>query len=320
MMAIEKACSLVASNPTLASLSIEIGSDSKVAVSWINGKAKRLGFKHFIPPFATANGSKILQGVNYASGSAGIRDESGQEQGENVNLRKQLANHRKIVSRIAHMLRSKKSAVEHLKKCLYSFVIGSNDYINNYFIPTFYITSRIYTPEQYAKVLVKQYLHQIKKLYKLGARKVHISGVGLIGCTPYSISYFGTNSGSVCVDKLNDAAALFNKQLKLAVKRLNKKFKDAKFIFDDPTNAPTPSGLEAKGCCDLRKDGLCIPDKPTTCQNRNKTIFFDSIHPTEVVYVDSANRSLTSLDPSQLYPINILQLAQLQIKTKGKKS
>ncbi|KAK3206685.1 hypothetical protein Dsin_020731 [Dipteronia sinensis] len=287
---------------------------------YVEDEAKRLGFKHFIPPFATANGSKILQGVNYASGSAGILDESGQEQGENVNLRKQLANHRKIVSRIAHMLRSKKSAVEHMKKCLYSLVIGSNDYINNYFIPEFYIASRIYTPEKYAKVLVKQYLHQIKKLYKLGARKVHISGVGLIGCTPYSISTFGTNNGSACVAKLNNAALLFNKKLKLAIKRLNKKFKDAKFIFDDPTNAPAPTGLEANDCCEVRKDGLCIPDKPTTCKDRNKSIFFDSIHPTEVVYMDSANRTLTSLDPSQLYPINLLQLAQLQIKTKAKKN
>ncbi|KAK4858226.1 hypothetical protein QYF36_013019 [Acer negundo] len=276
-------------------------------------KTKRLGFKHFIPPFATANGSKILYGVNYASGSAGIRDESGIEQGDNINLRKQLSNHRKIVSRIAHMLRSKKSAVGRLKKCLYSFVIGSNDYINNYFVPQFYITSRIYTPEQYAKVLAKQFLHQIKKLYKLGARKIHISGVGQIGCTPYSISYFGTNNGSVCVDKLNDAALLFNKQLKLAVKRLNKKFNNAKFIFDDPTNAPALTGLDFNGCCEVRKDGLCIPGKPTTCQDRNKSIFFDSIHPTEVVYKTSANRTLNSLDPSDLYPINLLQLARLQI-------
>ncbi|KAF3671699.1 GDSL esterase/lipase [Capsicum annuum] len=36
-----------------------------------------LGFGNFIPPFASASGSDILQGVNYASGSAGIRNESG---------------------------------------------------------------------------------------------------------------------------------------------------------------------------------------------------------------------------------------------------
>ncbi|XVF27418.1 hypothetical protein REPUB_Repub14bG0105100 [Reevesia pubescens] len=39
--------------------------------------AKSLGFKNFIPPFTTAKDEEILQGVNYASGSAGIRDETG---------------------------------------------------------------------------------------------------------------------------------------------------------------------------------------------------------------------------------------------------
>lgn len=40
--------------------------------------AELLGFENYIPPFATAEGFKILRGVNYASGSAGIRNESGQ--------------------------------------------------------------------------------------------------------------------------------------------------------------------------------------------------------------------------------------------------
>ena len=38
-----------------------------------------LGFNQFIPPFATARGRDILVGVNYASGAAGIRDESGRQ-------------------------------------------------------------------------------------------------------------------------------------------------------------------------------------------------------------------------------------------------
>lgn len=39
--------------------------------------AELLGFDNYIPPFATANGSEILRGVNYASGSAGILKETG---------------------------------------------------------------------------------------------------------------------------------------------------------------------------------------------------------------------------------------------------
>lgn len=39
--------------------------------------AEFLGFDHHMPPFSTANGDQILQGVNYASAGAGIRPETG---------------------------------------------------------------------------------------------------------------------------------------------------------------------------------------------------------------------------------------------------
>jgi hypothetical protein len=38
-----------------------------------------LGFENYIPPFATARDQEILQGLNYASGAVGIREESGQQ-------------------------------------------------------------------------------------------------------------------------------------------------------------------------------------------------------------------------------------------------
>lgn len=42
--------------------------------------AEFLGFNDSIKPFAIANGRDILEGVNYASGAAGIREETGQQQ------------------------------------------------------------------------------------------------------------------------------------------------------------------------------------------------------------------------------------------------
>ncbi|XP_059432330.1 GDSL esterase/lipase At5g45670-like [Corylus avellana] len=39
--------------------------------------AQNLGFSEYIPPFATARAEEILRGVNYASGSARIRNETG---------------------------------------------------------------------------------------------------------------------------------------------------------------------------------------------------------------------------------------------------
>ncbi|CAK7350339.1 unnamed protein product [Dovyalis caffra] len=44
-----------------------------------------LGFKSFIKSFPTANGSQILKGVNYASGYAGIRNETGKHMHYNTS-------------------------------------------------------------------------------------------------------------------------------------------------------------------------------------------------------------------------------------------
>lgn len=54
------------------------------------------------------------------------------------------------------------NATTHLKKCIYTVGMGSNDYINNYLMPDVYQTSKLYTPEQYADVLIEQYKQQLK--------------------------------------------------------------------------------------------------------------------------------------------------------------
>jgi hypothetical protein len=77
-------------------------------------------------------------------------------QGFVISLGLQLKNHRNIVSQIASRLGSIKKAQQHLNKCLYYVHIGSNDYINNYFVPQYYPTSQIYNTEQYAEALIQE--------------------------------------------------------------------------------------------------------------------------------------------------------------------
>ncbi|XP_021905896.1 GDSL esterase/lipase At1g29660-like, partial [Carica papaya] len=100
--------------------------------------AELLGFKHHIPAFAaTFNTSvDILTGVNYASGSAGILEETGKHLGTNIDLDRQLENHKIIVDGITELLKNQNlSPAMYLNKCLYSVGMGNNDYLNNYFMP-----------------------------------------------------------------------------------------------------------------------------------------------------------------------------------------
>ncbi|KAJ4703733.1 GDSL esterase/lipase [Melia azedarach] len=275
---------------------------------------ERLGFTHYIPAFASANGSEILEGVNYASGSAGILDETGSHQGICVSLKKQLEHHNITVSRIADMLGSYDLAHEHLNKCLYTVNIGSNDYINNYFLPQFYNSSKQYTTDQYAKHLIKQYHYHLQNLYQHGARKVALTGLGPVGCTPNATSYYGTN-GSLCVDKMNYAVQLFNYRLISLVDKLNNNVRDAKFIAVNTKITTVPGlaigfNMSLLRCCEVNGFGLCIPSK-SPCRHRNLRIFFDSFHPTEVVNTIQASRAFQALVPSDTYPMDIRHLALL---------
>ncbi|KAK4482056.1 hypothetical protein RD792_011595, partial [Penstemon davidsonii] len=119
-----------------------------------------LGFDEPIPPFATARGSEILKGVNYASGSAGILDKSGINLGDRISMNRQLINHGIAISRIAGLLGST-TIKDYLSKCLYTINIGSNDYLNNYLMPRLYPTSLLFTPDRFAEVLIQQYSRQL---------------------------------------------------------------------------------------------------------------------------------------------------------------
>ncbi|CAN0853650.1 GDSL esterase/lipase At1g29670 [Linum grandiflorum] len=197
-----------------------------------------MGFESFIPPFASnPNGSELLVGVNYASGSAGILEKSGKQGGDNVDMSKQLKNHGMIVSSIVDILGSKESAYRHLAKCLYVSDMGNNDYINNYFLPQSSNLRKKYNPEQYAALLIAKYSRQLKRMYKLGARKVGLVGVSPVGCTPGAVASAGRTNGSLCAESMNRLVTPFNARLCSLIDELNVDFPDAKFMYLNSTLA-----------------------------------------------------------------------------------
>ncbi|XP_071709467.1 GDSL esterase/lipase At1g29660-like [Rutidosis leptorrhynchoides] len=270
-----------------------------------------LGFSMFIPPYATATNQEISTGVNYGSGAAGIREESGSHLGDRISLDRQLLNHASIVSRLSLFQRNRTFTYEYLKKCIYISNMGSNDYINNYLMPNNYPSSRLYrTPDQYAEALVRQYSQQLMTLYRLGARKIVIFGLGAIGCAPAEIAMSGTLA---CVESTNNAVKLFNDKLKPRLDELNKSFSDARFTYINITSISSPQGgaqLPITPCCQLRSDGQCVPNS-TPCPNRGLTLFYDGFHTTEIANLALASRSYVALAPMDASPYDISHLARL---------
>ncbi|KAK0590971.1 hypothetical protein LWI29_033856 [Acer saccharum] len=278
--------------------------------------AEHLGFDDYIPPFASVNGQNILKGVNYASGSAGILDNTAMQVGARIGMNLQLRHHQTTISSIERILGDRGSTSDLLNKCMYTVEVGNNDYINNYF-SKLYPTRRMYTPEQYATLLIQQYSQQLKTLYNYGARKIALFGVPPYGCAPAMIAMHGTN-GSSCVDFINKAVQIFNAKLILLVDELNNNLRDAKFIYVNyyqiSSTVRTGFKVTNTSCCVVGKIAavsICSPFK-TPCQNRSDYMYWDTLHTTEAANVMIAARSYSAQFPSDTYPIDICRLAQLK--------
>ncbi|KAG6756181.1 hypothetical protein NC652_027747 [Populus alba x Populus x berolinensis] len=282
--------------------------------------AQQLGFRNYIPPYATARGRDILGGVNYASAAAGIREETGRQLGARISFSGQVRNYQNTVSQIVNILGDRNTTAKHLSKCILSIALGSNDYLNNYFAPQFYSSSRQYTPEQYANVLIQQYSQQLRILYNNGARKFALVGLGQIGCSPSELAQ-NSPDGRTCVQRINSANQIFNNKLRSLVTQLNGNTPDARFIyinaygiFQDLITRPAAFGFTNTntGCCGVgRNNGqiTCLPLQ-APCRNRNQYVFWDAYHPTEAVNVIIGRRSYSAQSASDAYPYDIRQLAQ----------
>ena len=67
------------------------------------------------------------------------------------------------------------------------------------------------------------------------------------------------------------------------------------------------------GCCGVgRNNGqiTCLPLQ-TPCQNRDEYLFWDAFHPSEAANVIIGSRSYSAQSPTDAYPIDIRNLAQL---------
>ncbi|KAM3729459.1 hypothetical protein ACB098_12G013800 [Castanea mollissima] len=291
--------------------------------TYVDALAQLLGFRNYIPPYERTRGAALIRGVNYASGASGIRDETGINLGDHTPMNRQLDSFASTVQEMRRFFRGDNNSLNsHLSKCIFYSGMGSNDYLNNYFMPDFYTSSSDFTVQAYAAALLQDYSRQLTQLYSLGARKVIVTAVGQIGCIPYQLARYHGNS-SRCNEKINTAVSLFNTGLRKLVDIFNGgQLPGAKFVYLDSYQSTSDLYLNAsnygfdvidKGCCGVgRNNGqiTCLPLQEP-CQNRQKYLFWDAFHPTEVANIYFAKTSYSSQTKSYAYPINIQQLVML---------
>lgn len=161
-------------------------------------------------------------------------------------------------------------------------------------------------------------------MHDYGARKVALFGIGPIGCAPGSVAMYGTN-GSICVDHINKAVQLFNTKLKTLVNELNHNLQDSKFIYINAFEIFPITSVEIQDltgftapCCPVANlstnNGIltCIP-LSSSCSNRDVSIFWDGVHPSEFACVILGGRSYAGLHANDTYPIDIQSLVHLSL-------
>ncbi|KAL8170671.1 hypothetical protein V2J09_022475 [Rumex salicifolius] len=255
-----------------------------------------LGFNRYIPHYDQSIGlAEASQGVNYASGGAGILYETGRQNlGEVISFDQQIQNHQNIVAMIGNQV--------DFTKCLYTINIGNNDYINNYFDNQNYQTSTMFTPTQFATYLIEYYRSYTRIAFYILTQ---------IGCSLGEIAAFGATS---CVESVNDAVNMFNSQLVPMINQLNQELPGAKFTYINSSavelSAYTGVTVFTASCCTPRSDGQCQPQS-TPCSNRNQYYFWDLFHPTDAVNRVVAARAYKAQSTAEAYPYDISTLAQL---------
>ncbi|XP_043695047.1 GDSL esterase/lipase At5g37690 isoform X2 [Telopea speciosissima] len=249
------------------------------------------------PPYLSLsqNDDAILTGVNYASGGAGILNDTGLYFIQRLSFDDQLDYFEKTKGRIKAKI-GEKAADKLLNNAIYLIGLGSNDYVNNYLQP-FLADGQQYTPDEFLNLLISTLDKQLQRLHQLGARKIVFNGIGPLGCIPSQRVKSKTGG---CLKRVNEWVQQFNSRVQKQLLFLNHRLPSAQLSFADSYPAvldlimnPTVYGFKISNtsCCnvDTSVGGLCLPNS-RMCINRRDYVFWDAFHPTDAANAILAER------------------------------
>ncbi|XP_059630991.1 GDSL esterase/lipase 1-like [Cornus florida] len=246
-----------------------------------------------IPPFLQPGLQQYTNGVNFASGGAGVLNET--RQGV-INLKMQLDYFLKVNKALRQKL-GDTEAKKMMMRAVYLFSIGGNDYHNiSSDLPQSY-------KREYVGMVIGNLTSVLKEIYNKGGRKFGFQNAGPLGCIPGTLK---RENSSECVQNNSAMAKLHNIALSKVLQKLESELHGFKYsIFDYYTslsqrvNYPSKYGFkEGKiACCGsgpYRGVNSCGGKRGVKkyhlCRNPNEHVWFDFAHTTE-----RANQQLAQL-------------------------
>ncbi|KAL9229089.1 hypothetical protein vseg_004600 [Gypsophila vaccaria] len=259
-------------------------------------------------------GSRVLNGVNFASGGSGILDSTGSKKGV-ISLNQQINNFVKVT---IPMLKTQQKCEGTNLVGQYLFLIstGSNDFLYTFFKGGYHIGTLQYFSDNLTSLLATQ----LTKLYDAGARKFAFINIGPFGCTPMVRA---TMPNKECNETMNYAPFYFNTQLLVMLNSIKPRMPGFQFmvvnffqIALEFVRYPSRGGFEdvINSCCEVSQasDGsLCKKGVNNLCTPRRTHLFFDGLHPTEDLYSILAAKAYNSTDPTEVSPFNLHTFSQI---------
>ncbi|MCL7028900.1 hypothetical protein MKW94_004478 [Papaver nudicaule] len=291
--------------------------NGKTAVDFL---ASWLGLP-YVPPYlglSVKQRRNTKTGVNYASGAAGILQESGTATGDNLSLEEQVNYFTKTVKNdLPKIFKNHKKISKYLSKSIFVVSVGNNDYINNYLQPAFYNSSSTYTPQQFSALLISTLKKHLTSIYNLGARKFVVFELGPLGCLPGIVFSANPKPVTPCVENINSLVKMFNSELTSMTQELTSTLKGSTFIYANVFKKSYQQNLHPKRygfpggntpCCVVGPTALCLPNQ-TPCADRNSHLYWDAFHPVQRVNYEVANGCFKG--SATCFPINIRQLTYI---------
>ncbi|XP_026395817.1 GDSL esterase/lipase At4g16230-like [Papaver somniferum] len=240
----------------------------------------------YIPPYMdpTTVGDVVLRGVNYASGGAGILNDSGAIFGNRFNMDAQLDNFANTRNYIISNI-SGGGSKKLLENALFIIVMGSNDFLHNYFTPIISIPKqKLESPGMFVDSMISKFRLQLIRLYEMDAKKNFVPNLGPLGCIPeeralnYSLQIMMATTWYLIFSVIINPMVRFE-DYKTACWKL----------LPDP-----PRGFYSHA--------------PLVCKDRSKYVFWDFAHPSDAANVILAKMMLEDPDSGYTYPMNVRQL------------
>ncbi|KAL8213932.1 hypothetical protein R6Q57_003381 [Mikania cordata] len=253
--------------------------------------ASLLGIKQTIPPYLQPNLSSydIRTGVNFASAGSGYDDLTARVS-QVIPVTKQIKYFEEYIRKLKKVV-GVKEAKSIVEGALVSLSAGTNDFIISFY--DLRTRRNDFVIEEYQDYVLKKLQSFIKDLYKLGCRKMVVTGLPPMGCLPIQMASRFTRS---CLREQNYDARIYNQKLMKLLPKIQSSLKGSLIMYADVYNPmkdmiqnPQKHGFtETKvGCCGfgfLEAGPMCTPFTPL-CTNPSDHLFFDSIHPTEAAYL-----------------------------------